>query len=262
MGLLDYVAAPRQRVAYLFPEIIEDPARGGRITNQFSGTGGAKKDVFVFQFWPQQLQDNYTPNYVSKNIPGASHPLYQWTSGNGRDISFTATFVTELNENAGLDAFKESDFRSRIANQAASNASFVAAGASNAVGALLLPSARYTVNVAAALAALQRYLYPTYLQEGVVVPPKKLVLVLPGTKLGRDEGDSVLCILRSAGVTHEAYFPSGEIRAATVALRFSEIIQHTTGEDSNIKYIGAEKYDQLAGAYTTELVAGSEPYLA
>jgi hypothetical protein len=210
------------------------------------------KNVFVFQFWPQQVQDNYTPNYATKNIPGASHPLYQWVSGSGRDISFTANFVSEVYEDELLEEDKQDDFRARINKSSATStqAGRATAGARNAVGALLLPSTRYKVNVAAALATLQQYLYPDY-SSGDTRPPRKLVLVLPGTKLGRtNTEDGILCIMRSAAVTMESWFPSGELRAASVALRFSEIIQHSTASGvSKIKYIGAEKYADLAERY-------------
>ena len=267
MGLLDYVATPGQRVAYLFPEFdasgVQNPitraANGGIQPRQVNN------DVFIFQFWPSQITDNYTPNYATKSIPGGSHPLYQWVSGNGREISFTANFVTELREDVYNPNLTQ-DFNERIASQAAGSIVGESAGGINPLGSLtpaLLPSSRYKVNVAAALAALQQYLYPTYEdgvnEVGVTKPPKKLVLVLPGTKLGRgDAADGILCILKAANVTMESFFPSGELRAATVALTFAEVVQMTTaGGGSQIKYIGAEAYTDLANKYIANNVSVS-----
>ena len=249
MGLLDFVAAPRQVVAYLFPEV----SSAGR--NQFPGPGsgfrhtGSQGDLFVFQFWPSQVTDSYTPNYATKQIPGASHPLYQYTGGNGRTISFTANFVAEVREESNT---LNEPFNTRIAESFAEGA--VAVRTKAGLSAAFLPSSRYTVRVASALAALQRYLYPNYSTQaatkGTTKPPQKLVLVLPGTKLGRKESaDGVLCILKSANVTMESWFPSGELRAASVALEFAEIIQLSAGSGSKIKYIGAEAYDDLANKY-------------
>lgn len=261
MGLLDYVAAPRQQVAYLFPEVTsrgvdnlqaQTQTRGGIAMNPLASIN----DVFVFQFWPQQVTDNYTPNYATKPIPGASHPLLQWTGGNGRTISFTATFVTEIRE----DAFSlqnsgvvGSDFRSRL------NTAGKVSAVGNPIGAALLPSTRYTVNVAAAIAALQQYLYPNYEDiKGIIKPPKKLVLVLPGTRLGRSESaDGVLCVMKAANVTMESWFPTGEMRAASVALEFAEIIQYTQGQGTNIRYIGSEAYSGLAAKYQISNVAST-----
>ena len=117
------------------------------------------------------------------------------------------------------------------------------------------------MNVAAALAALQKYLYPSYGSSGTgpARPPSKLVLVLPNTRLGRAEGqDGILCILRSASVTQEAYFPTGEIRSASVSLKFSEIIQFSAGSASKIKYIGSESYAALASEYNSTLNPANE----
>lgn len=262
MGLLDYVSAPSQRVAYLFPEF-DSTGQNRAVVNAGRTNGGigvglaALNDVFVFQFWPQQVTDNYTPNYATKNIPGASHPLYQWVSGNGRSISFTAQFITEIREDAlslqGVGGVGN-DFRSRL------NTAGKIGRVEDAVGAGLLPSTRYKVNVAAALASLQQYLYPTYDDvKGITKPPKKLVLVLPGTRLGRsDSADGILCIMKAANVTMESWFPSGELRSASVALEFAEIVQYTQGEGTNIRYIGAEAYTDLARSYQIKVASAAD----
>lgn len=262
MGLLDYVSTPRQAVAYLFPEI--DPIGQNRLS-VITGSGGLEiipilplKEVFVFQFWPQQVTDNYTPNYATKQIPGASHPLYQWTGGNGRTISFTANFVSELREDVYnptlTGTFQERFATGKVSDRAGGG------GRGGPLTAGLLPSTRYKINVAAALAALQQYLYPTYgADQGVAKPPRKLVLVLPQTKLGRAESaDGILCIMKSASVTMESWFPSGELRSASVSLEFAEIIQYTQGEGSNIKYIGAEAYTLLAAKYQVNVGSASD----
>lgn len=273
MPLLDFVSKPSQRVAYLFPELTFKDGSVNPI-NASGGGGftpaGQIRDVFLFQFWPQQVTDNYTPNYATKQIPGGSHPIYQWTGGAGRDISFSAQFVSEITEDEFLPN-ATSDFRARItANSATGVPIQGAAGAGAAgipgLGPLLLPSSRYKTNVAAAIAALQRYLYPDYVDGGAnngkyAKPPRKLVLVLPGTKLGRSDGnDGILCIMRSASVTMENWFPSGELRSATVALRFSEIVQRSAGADnvSNITYVSQQSYNDLAEKYTATLDASPD----
>lgn len=266
MALLDYVSTPNQSVAYLFPELNATNVNNIH-SNEANLNGGFKKgslsDVFIFQFWPQQVQDSYTPNYSTKTIPGASHPIFQWTGGSGRDISFTANFISEIREDSGVGVLENADFRARISQSSgASVAPTVNGGLAGAgpLGALLLPSVRYTVNVSAALAALQKYLYPTYTST-TTKPPQKLVLVLPGTHLGRVEGNhGILCIMRSASVTMESWFPNGELRSASVSLRFSEIVQRSTGaeEVSQIKYIGAESYNGLAEKYVSQNIGSNE----
>lgn len=270
MPLLDFVSKPLQRVAYLFPET--EFTEGTNLTSQTASDGGfvpkrrELQDVFVFQFWPEQVQDNYTPNYATKNIPGGSHPIFQWTSGNGRDISFNAQFVAEIAESNGLLTANTSDFRSRITQAAAENRTAgVRASLSSTLSSLALPSSRYQVNVSAAIAALQQYLYPDYVENETsgrfARPPKKVVLVLPGTNLGRgQDADGILCIMRGASVTMESWFPSGQLRSATVSLRFSEVVQRTNGQGnvSNIKYIGSQEYRAMARKYTQNLSNPSE----
>jgi len=265
VGLLDLVAAPRQRVAYLFPELTPESVGA---TRTVQNRRGSIQNVFIFQFWPQQVQDSYTPNYATKQIPGASHPLHQYTGGSGRNISFTAQFVSEIREGSTLPRTKHVDFRSRLTQGAATSVtSGVTSGGASVIKpqplqALLLPSARYTVNVAGAIAALQQYLYPSYTGKNEATrPPRKVVLVLPGTKLGRgDKVDGILCIMKSASVTMESWFPDGELRSASVALSFAETVQLSTGGDtvSNIKYIGSESYSALAESYQVKINSPSE----
>jgi len=248
MGLIDIVAQPGQKIAYLYPEIPFSTPTG---TTQSANGKGALLDVFVFQFWPQQISDRYQVNYATKQIPGASHPLYQWTGGGGRTISFDATFVTELAE-SNFNAAQP--FNTRIQSDAGAFAGTAAQSLKNTLSAALLPSSRYVVDVAAAVASLQRYLYGKYNdntgKSGITEPPHKLYLVLPGTSLGRKKGvDGILCILLRADVTMESFFPNGEPRIANVSLEFAEIIQHTMGSGTSIRYIGSDAYDTLAASY-------------
>jgi hypothetical protein len=259
MGVLDLVNQPGQKIAYLFPEIPFTP--GGKssepVPNSNLSTSSILQDVFVFQFWPQQVTDRYRVNYATKQIPGASHPLYQWTGGGGRTISFDATFVSEISESSWLNAAATNlSFNAMVQlDLGLANLPQTVGSAASSVTAAALPSSRYTINVAAALASLQRYLYGTYhntaAKSGITEPPRKLMLVLPGTSLGRATGvDGILCILMSADVTMESFFPSGEIRAATVSLEFAETIQYTVGQGTQIRYIGADSYKALASQYT------------
>ena len=253
MGLTDLITTPGQQVAYLFPEVIEGGTQITR-TGIAPGSGpidtsGLLKDVFVFQFWPSQVQDRYEVNYTTKQIPGGSHPLYQWVGGNGRTVSFDAVFVSELQED---DLGSSANFNSRIAAQSAAGPLGSASALRTAV---FLPSSRYVVDIAGAIAGLQRYLYGTYNEvsgkKGIAEPPRKLVLVLPNTQLGRLPGaDGILCILLRADVTMESWFPSGQLRAVTVSLEFAEVVQQSDGEGSNIKFIGADQYNASAGRYT------------
>jgi hypothetical protein len=212
------------RSAYMWPEIQpgQDTKRGLR-----SGD-----DIFVFQYWPEQVTDSENPRYAEKEIPGASHPLYQWTGGGAREIAFTAVFTSEVDENGS------------IAN----------AAVAGAVPSFLLPSARYTVNVAAALAKLKTYTRGDYAQSGdnkATKPPRRMWLCLEGSGLGGNT-DAILTILKSAPITYEAWFPNGTPRVATVQLTFAEVIQRSGSADSEtsqIAYLGSSSFVTSASKY-------------
>lgn len=233
MALLDISPlVPRPQVAYLFPELdpVRDQAKADSVNSGFSAN-----DIFVFQYWPTQVQDAYEAEYASKVIPGGSHPIYQWVAGSGRTISFEATFTSEIDEGSFSDL----------------QGGGTGGGGNTGLGATVLPSSRYTVNVAAAINKLQSFQYPTYQNGGlksISIPPAKLRLVLPGSKIGRKNSkDDILCFLKSTRVTYESFFPSGTIRVATIALEFVETVQRAGSSSSNsssIEFIGTKSFDR------------------
>lgn len=223
-GFLDFTPLiARPEVAYLYPEL--DPRTAGKSSSLLSGR--KNDDIFVFQYWPSQIQDSYESEWVTKQIPGGSHPLYQWVSGSGRTISFEAIFTSEVDEDSSITA---QNF------------------GTTAIGAALIPSARYTVNVAAAINTIQSFQHPKYKtggQKSITEPPPRLRLVLPGTRIGRSEGqDDILCFLKSAKITHESAFPSGRPRVATVSLEFIETVQNVAAGDGlpQVKFIGRDAF--------------------
>lgn len=211
------------QIAYLFPELdpnkspfraaTSDPSAVKSAATAAAKNGANGGTVFVFQYWPSQTQDSYEVEYATKMIPGGSHPLYQWVSGSGRNLSFEAVFTAEVedtNPTVGITA--------------------------------LTPSARYTVNVAGAISKLKSYQLPSYKAQGVD-PPQRLRLVFPNTGIGGNV-DDILCFLKSARVTRESHFPSGVIRVATVALEFIETVQSPTtgGTGSAIQFIDRSSF--------------------
>lgn len=210
------------RSAFMFPEL----AQPGAV---------ADDDLFVFQYWPEQLEVSYTPEYSAKQVPGGTHPLYQWVGGSERSFTFTAQFTAEID--TGDDpTFSRGGFTG-----------------SNPGALRLLPSARYTVDIRAAINRLMSFMLPSYEDQAadlnaLAKPPKRLWLVFENTRLGGDR-DEVLVILRSAPVTYEAWFPNGVPRIVQVALTFSEVVQRRTAQGSAIRWMDRKPFEDDGRKY-------------
>jgi len=209
MAISDFVFQSAPETVHLFP------APTGANSAKLTAPQGS--NFLTFQYWPQTLQDDYQVEYAEHQIPGGSHPLYQWVGGRGRTLTFQAVFTAEINQ-------------TRIEQGVPSQPFF------------LTPSARFTVNVNAALDKLRAWMRPLYGKGGrlgLTKPPPILKLVFPKTSLvgggGTSVGDGINVILRSAPITIEAWFANGEPRIATVDLQFSEIVQSPSDGDDAAK---------------------------
>jgi len=204
---------------YMWPEV--RPGSNRRVDDE----------TFVFQYWPESIQDAETPRFQEREVLGASHPLVQWTGGAGREISFTAFFTAETEQLAAegvIDA---------------------------ALPPLVRGTSKYTVDINGAIARIKSYIRGDYFAGGLnqaVKAPPRLWLVIPGTSLGGDAtGGAILTVLKSAPVTYDAWFPSGRPRSASVALTFTEVVQRLEGDDdvSRITYIGRSSFKNVAANY-------------
>ena len=166
-------------------------------------------DARSFQYFPDTITDSKVNGYQAKEIPGLSHPLYQWTAGGPREIGFTAVFSSDLPlvEEGRPDRSKSLQQRN--------------------------------VDVDAAIAWIQSFQYPEYTNTNFFgqatgkhlrpKPPLKILLTLPNVKInmGRPQHneDEISCILLSAEVSRESFFPDGTTRLAKIDLSFAEVIQ-------------------------------------
>lgn len=179
-----------------------------------------------FQYFPETIQDTKQVNWETKNIPGLSHPLYQWISGGAREISFTAVFSRDrvLSE-------QENAYLGRVVN----TPGLVA-------GQQSLSDPR-NLDIPGAVAWLRSFMYPTYqsnsdptesgkqfhISTSRPKPPSKLLLGLPGLRLGNGQPgghlDEIVCLMTQCEVSYEGFFEDGTPRLAKVALAFAETIQ-------------------------------------
>lgn len=176
---------------------------------------GFPDDKFEFQYFPEQITDNRGVDYASKKIPGGSHPLYQFISGTDRTISFTAFFTADENPDPG-------DFFDKLTK------GFSLASLSSVASGVF--GRKHTVDVAAQLAHLRSFTYPTY-RDGYAKAPPVLRLYLPGSNItgtvrgGTEVPGSVDVIMTQCDITYEAFYQQGGMRIAAVNLSFNETIQ-------------------------------------
>lgn len=190
-----------------------------------SEAGGA----IAFQYWPETIQDSRASEWSPRNIPGGSHPIYQWTHGGERRISFTAMFSTDT---APDDIYL------------AQSAEAAAAGAAAAlVPGLLTPDDPYAiqnlnplsglemgtrdVDLRAVVGWLRWYTYPYYSEgdDWRAYEPAKALLVMPNMGLSYLGSDHITTVMTQCDVTYEACFENGFPRLIEVALEFAEVIQ-------------------------------------
>jgi len=173
----------------------------------------------IFQYFPDTINDARQTAYQEKPIPGMSHPLYQWTSGGSREISFMAIFTRDR---ALTDDEKNAQLLSTVT------------GGSRAFGVIDMRN----VDIPSAIGWLRSYTYPEYGTSGKNKyerprPPRRLILTLPGLRINQGmpelPDDEIRCIMVQCDVSYEGFFNDGTPRIARVTLAFAETIQYHGG---------------------------------
>lgn len=180
---------------------------------------------FIFQYFPETLQDNPTITYQKRPIPGATLPLYSWINNDARTISFTAEFSCDLD-------IGEPSVAERVQATSAN---------------------QRNVDIRAAIARLRSFCLPTY-SGGRTVPPRKLVLCIENSGIGAAYGsgiggeDSILCVMTQCSVSYDAFFPSNVPRLVSVQLAFEQLAQYQGTVDfpslseAHTDYINSKSY--------------------
>lgn len=219
----------------------------------------------AFQYFPETITRSRSVDYVEKRGIGGSHPIYQWVSGSGRQVSFTAVFSRDEQPDTPQNAAQiaggilEStlDVAQNPINAAINAVTTVAGNALNGVFGASGPQAnydkgrRYNVPIEAAIAWLESKTYPVYNKNNTrrpVSPPPKLLLYLPNSGIFSGVGnvgglskDFMTCLMTNCSIEYEAFFRSGAPRIVSVSLEFVETIQ----VGSSWKYISKDQYDKL-----------------
>lgn len=213
--------------------LAQKPARAYLIPrNGFDGDAILTGDQRSFQYFPATLADHQGTNYQTKVIPGLSHPLYQWTSGQSRTISFEAIFTRDR-------TYTDSE-QTQI-----KNAKSGGGGVGNAFTAMVTAPTSIAsntdprnVDIPSAVAWLRSFLLPEYSADGRGTfsgtpqrphPPSKLILGIPGVRLNWGVPElnysEINCIMTGCEVAYDGFFHDGTPRMAKVSLVFAEIIQ-------------------------------------
>jgi hypothetical protein len=184
------------------------------------------EDKFVFQYWPETLTDTKAVEYAVKQVPGGSHPLYQWVRGGERTLAFTAVFSRDANP-TDTDIVQQADLYNRDIN--------------------------------AAVWALRRFLYPAYGEGDLkAFPPEFLVLNLPGTAIGgfNDNGPvtTINCLMSRCDVEYRSWFPDGTPRFVTVDLEFQEVVQGPPTDPAWIRFVDRNSFAAAWNSYKEGLL--------
>lgn len=178
-------------------------------------TGGEASSAIAFQYWPETISDSRGSEWNPKPVPGGSHPIYQWSTGSERRISFTAIFTTDTEPDNNLLNLttSEVDNRNPYSPQQEVPLSGVELGTRD-------------LDLRAVVSWLRWYTYPSYgLQDIRVYEPAKCILVMPNMGLNYDGSDYLLTVMTQCDVTYEACFPNGFPRIIEVSLEFAEVVQ-------------------------------------
>jgi len=174
----------------------------------FDGFETARNTYLGLQYWPESISDSRGSEWSPRNIPGGSHPIYQWTHGGERRISFTAVFSTDTappDETSGRD-----DPYADISQLAG------------------IRKGTRDMDIRAAINWLRYFTYPRYGTGADLraYEPPKCILVMPNMGMGHDGSDYIVAVMSQCDVTYEACFPNGVPRLCEVSLEFAETVQY------------------------------------
>jgi len=200
MSLLDLFSTLPRSVAARKPKPIwigvQDPTNKAKFTER------------SMQWFPETLQETGGAEWEEKKVPGGSHPLYNYSGGQGRSFSFTLVFTSDEDPDLGE----------------------VTRGKNEAYGVRNLDLREELGWVRSLCAAM----YNSTEGGQRVVPPPVVKLRVDNLGWGVGNGAEVYCLFQSYDITYEKVWSSGYPRLATVSLQCVETIQ----ESGKIQFLG------------------------
>lgn len=170
-------------------------------------TGAEVLPEYSFQFLPETISDAIEVGWDSKQVPGVSHGIMQWSSNGGRTINFELVLFRMMLPSdqqpsllGGMKADPDSE-----------------------------ENRRYNLNIEYMISWLRSFCYPIYTEGSGNLrrakSPPICILNLPNLCLNEDGSDTIFTVMTGCDVTYEDCFPNGSPQVAKVALSFKQIIQ-------------------------------------
>lgn len=219
----------------------DQSGNGGNVAVGAIGSGNGASTKIALQYWPETLTDSRGVEWNPRNIPGGSHPIYQWTRSGERRLSFTAVFARDHEPNEPV--------ATGLSGAVKSLASSVGLGPEEGDPSREPP-------IEAAVSWLRYFTYPLYRSGEIrVFEPPKVLLVFAGSSLAYDGSAGIVCVMTGCEVTYEAWFPNGAPRIIEVALEFAEVVQ----QGDSVKFHSRDRMTTSAGVSALKVRDGNVP---
>jgi len=190
-------------------ELPWDGGGGGTLESDKSAVGGQPSKGIALQYWPESISDTRESVWNPRYVPGGSHPIYQWSHGGERRLSFTTVFTTDTSPE----------------NEALGEKNPYAASLDKPLSGLR--TGKRDLDIRAAISWLRYFTYPLYPDKTDIraFEPPKIELHMPNSGIAIDGGDAITCLMTRCDVTYEEFFSSGLPRIVEVSLEFAETVQ-------------------------------------
>lgn len=169
-----------------------------------SETGEEVLPENAFQWLPDTLSDTIETGWESKQVPGMSSALMQWSSNGGRTISFELVMfrtMLPVADQPGALVFR--------ANPDSEE------------------NAPYNANIEYMLSWLRSFCYPSFAPGGDfrrVKSPPIAILNIPNLALNEDGSDIIFAVMTECGITYDRLFNSGKARAVRVNISLKQVV--------------------------------------
>lgn len=173
------------------------------------------------QFWPESINDQKQIAWTPIELPGGTHPVYQFAQGGERIINMSLVLYRE---------------RLGVASPKHDNSPHILH--------------KYSRDISASVSWLRHKMYPYFDDTlGIMKPPPRLRVYFGGTGRpqktelglhfqGLSDNNVLDCILTACDVSYTKFFPNGTPRLAMVEVALTQIIQ----VDNDIRYPSSSNF--------------------